>query len=211
MLHSLEHVRDHQNPLADTPTLVSCQAPQLGRPRFAAEKVCRHPPSPKHSTLAYQLYHIWGSPEAGITGADRRLPCRYSRQPAEQVEEPVGRHRRPALAQEHIARSCLLLPSHRRRVRISTPLSGCTLSSGPLRRITCIGPLQGQSAQRNATSSLTCKPCRKARKIMVAPLCPHRPERGLHRIAVRLPSLLGSPTASQQSIPAPFHRGPASR
>src|SRR6516162_7359070 len=68
MLHSLEHVRDHQNPLAGTPTLVSCQAPQLGRPRFAAEKVCRHPPSPKHSTLAYQLYHIWGSPEAGITG-----------------------------------------------------------------------------------------------------------------------------------------------
>src|SRR6516164_5768980 len=67
MLHSLEHVRDHQNPLAGTPTLVSCQAPQLGRPRFAAEKVCRHPPSPKHSTLAYQLYHIWGSPEAGIT------------------------------------------------------------------------------------------------------------------------------------------------
>src|SRR6516164_8155264 len=68
MLHSLEHVRDHQNPLAGTPTLVSCQAPQLGRPRFAAEKVCRHPPSPKHSTLAYQLYHIWGSPEAGISG-----------------------------------------------------------------------------------------------------------------------------------------------
>src|SRR6516164_6463140 len=67
MLHSLEHVGDHQNPLADTPTLVSCQAPQLGRPRFAAEKVCRHPPSPKHGTLAYQLYHIWGSPEAGIT------------------------------------------------------------------------------------------------------------------------------------------------
>src|SRR6516162_4679229 len=67
MLHSLKHVGDHQNPLAGTPTLVSCQAPQLGRPRFAAEKVCRHPPSPKHSTLAYQLYHIWGSPEAGIT------------------------------------------------------------------------------------------------------------------------------------------------
>src|SRR6516164_1978192 len=47
MLHSLEHVGDHQNPLADTPTLVSCQAPQLGRPRFAAKKVYRHPPSPK--------------------------------------------------------------------------------------------------------------------------------------------------------------------
>jgi hypothetical protein len=27
-------------------------------------------PSPKHGVLAHQLYHIWGSPEAGIT---RRL------------------------------------------------------------------------------------------------------------------------------------------
>src|SRR4249920_2868461 len=66
MLHPLEHVRDHQNPLADTPALASCQAPQLGRPRFAAKKVCRHTPSPKHGTLAHQLYHIWGSTEAGI-------------------------------------------------------------------------------------------------------------------------------------------------
>src|SRR5580693_800431 len=67
MLHPLEHVRDHQSPLADTPALASCQAPQLGRPRFAAKKVCRHTPSPKHGTLAHQLYHIWGSLEAGIT------------------------------------------------------------------------------------------------------------------------------------------------
>src|SRR6266481_487282 len=67
MLHPLEHVRDHQNPLADTPALASCQAPQLGRPRFAAKKVCRHTPSPKHGTLANQLYHIWGSPKAGIS------------------------------------------------------------------------------------------------------------------------------------------------
>src|SRR6187549_1659457 len=66
MLHPLEHVRDHQNPLANTPTLASCQAPQLGRPRFAAKEICRHRPSPKHGTLAHQLYHIWGSPEAGI-------------------------------------------------------------------------------------------------------------------------------------------------
>src|SRR6516162_11319161 len=73
MLHSLEHVRDHQNPLAGTPTLVSCQAPQLGRPRVAAENVCRHRPSPKHGTLAYQLYHIWGSPETGITRFDALL------------------------------------------------------------------------------------------------------------------------------------------
>src|SRR5258705_11539090 len=67
MLHPLKHVRDHQNPLADTPALASCQAPQLGRPRFAAKKVCRHTPSPKHGTFAHQLYHIWESPEAGIT------------------------------------------------------------------------------------------------------------------------------------------------
>src|ERR1700730_1552105 len=73
MLHPLAHVRDHQNPLADTPALASCQAPQLGRPRFAAKKVCRHTPSPKHGTLAHQLYHIWGSPEAGI----RRHYARY--------------------------------------------------------------------------------------------------------------------------------------
>src|SRR5262245_9134911 len=74
MLHPLEHVCDHQNPLADTPTLASRQAPQLSRPRFAAKKVCRHTPSPKHGTLAHQLYHIWGSPEAGIT-----LVCYLSR------------------------------------------------------------------------------------------------------------------------------------
>src|ERR1700740_802432 len=66
MLHPLEHVGDHQNPLADPPALASCQAPQLGRPRFAAKKVCRHTSSPKHGTLAHQLYHIWESPEAGI-------------------------------------------------------------------------------------------------------------------------------------------------
>src|ERR1700746_2884078 len=67
MLHPLEHVCDHQNPLADTPALASCQPPQLGRPRFAAKEVSRHRPSPKHGTLAYQLYHIWGSLEPGIT------------------------------------------------------------------------------------------------------------------------------------------------
>src|SRR5262249_24338242 len=66
MLHSLEHIRDHQNSLADTPALASCQAPQLGRPRFAAKEVCRHRRSPKHGTLLYKLYNIWRSPEAGI-------------------------------------------------------------------------------------------------------------------------------------------------
>ena len=30
----LEHVRDHQNPLAHTPALALCQAPQLCRPRL---------------------------------------------------------------------------------------------------------------------------------------------------------------------------------
>src|ERR1700680_1286656 len=66
MLYPLEHVRHHQNPLADTPALASCQAPQLGRPRFAAKEVCWHRPSPKHGMLSCQLYHIWGPPEAGI-------------------------------------------------------------------------------------------------------------------------------------------------
>src|SRR5215472_6404088 len=67
MLHPLQHVRDHQNPLADTTALASRQAPQLGRPRFAAKEVCRHRRSPKHGTLLYKLYHIWRSPEAGIS------------------------------------------------------------------------------------------------------------------------------------------------
>src|SRR5258707_15587808 len=47
MLHPLEQVRDHQNPLADTPALAPCQAPQLRRPRFAAKEVCWHRLSPK--------------------------------------------------------------------------------------------------------------------------------------------------------------------
>src|SRR6266436_7218447 len=42
MLHPLEHVRDQQNPLADTTALASRQAPQLDRPRLAAKEVCRH-------------------------------------------------------------------------------------------------------------------------------------------------------------------------
>src|SRR6266481_5699304 len=66
MLHPLEQVRDHQNPLADTPALVSCQPPQLDRPRFAAKEVCRHRRSPKCGTHAQSLYHISEPPEAGI-------------------------------------------------------------------------------------------------------------------------------------------------
>jgi hypothetical protein len=58
MLHPLEQVRDHQNPLADTPALVPCQAPQLRRPRFAAKKYAgiAYPPNmvrlPNHSTTS---------------------------------------------------------------------------------------------------------------------------------------------------------------
>src|SRR6516165_10589877 len=69
MLHPLEHIGDHQNPLTDTTALASRQAPQFGRPRFAAKKICRHRRSPKHGILLYKLYHIWRSPEAGITFA----------------------------------------------------------------------------------------------------------------------------------------------
>src|ERR1700738_339689 len=59
MLHPLEHVRDHQNPLADTPALASCQAPQLGRPRFAAKKSIPaysspiNPSSPASESVSY--------------------------------------------------------------------------------------------------------------------------------------------------------------
>src|SRR6266853_3902184 len=52
MLHPLQHVRDHQNSLADTPALAPCQARQLRRPRFAAKEVRWHRLSPKHGTLA---------------------------------------------------------------------------------------------------------------------------------------------------------------
>src|SRR6202023_2343347 len=53
MLHPLKHVRDHQNPLADTTAFASCQAAQRSRSRFAAKEIGRHRPSPKHGTLAY--------------------------------------------------------------------------------------------------------------------------------------------------------------
>jgi hypothetical protein len=38
MLHPLEHVRDHQHPLAHTPALAPCQAPQLRRPGSLRKK-----------------------------------------------------------------------------------------------------------------------------------------------------------------------------
>src|SRR5258708_16314394 len=58
MLHPLQHVGDHQNPLADTPALVSCQAPQLRRPRLRAKKVNRHLSPTRRCTSAVPLYHI---------------------------------------------------------------------------------------------------------------------------------------------------------
>src|SRR3954454_2327485 len=67
MLHPLEHVGDHQNPLAHTPVLTSCQAPQLRRPRFAAKKVSRHSHPPMMVCSPRSLYHIWRSPEVGMT------------------------------------------------------------------------------------------------------------------------------------------------
>src|ERR1700719_4835144 len=64
MLHPLEQVRDHQNPLEDTPALVPCQAPQLRRPRLAAKKVCWHRLSPK-TWYAYLIT----LPHLGIPGS----------------------------------------------------------------------------------------------------------------------------------------------
>src|SRR6516225_5322807 len=70
MLHSLEHVRDHQNSLTDTTALPSCQAPQLGCSRFAAKKVYRH--------RAPQTWYarLLTLPYLGITGS------RYKRRQA---------------------------------------------------------------------------------------------------------------------------------
>src|SRR5271168_4834450 len=68
MLHPLEHVGDHQNPLAHTPALASCQAPQLRRPRFAAKEVCRHRLSPQTwYTCLITLPHL------GITGSRYKI------------------------------------------------------------------------------------------------------------------------------------------
>src|SRR5580704_4500871 len=64
MLHPLEHVRDHQNPLADTPALVPCQAPQLRRPRFAAKEVVLASPIPQ-TWYAYLIT----LPHLGIPGS----------------------------------------------------------------------------------------------------------------------------------------------
>src|SRR5438874_6663063 len=64
MLHPLEQVRDHQNPLAHPPALASRQAPQLCRPQFAAKEVCRHRPSPQ-TWYAYLIT----LPHLGITGS----------------------------------------------------------------------------------------------------------------------------------------------
>src|SRR6516225_10751914 len=68
MLHPLEHVRDHQNPLTDAPALASRQAPQLGRPRFAAKEVCRHRPPQTWYAALLTLPHL------EITGSRYKPP-----------------------------------------------------------------------------------------------------------------------------------------
>src|SRR5205807_9939108 len=68
MLHPLEQVRDHQNPLAHPPALASRQAPQLCRPQFAAKEVCRHRPSPQ-TWYAYLIT----LPHLGITGSRYKI------------------------------------------------------------------------------------------------------------------------------------------
>src|SRR6266436_9105540 len=62
MLHPLEQVRDHQNPLADTPALAPCQAPQLRRPRFAAKKYAAIP-HPQNAT-SQDSSTIYGASES---------------------------------------------------------------------------------------------------------------------------------------------------
>src|SRR2546421_1885522 len=64
VVHPLEHVGDHQNPLAHTPAFPSCQAPQLRRPRVAAKKVYRHCSIPQ--TWYARLNTL---PHLGITGS----------------------------------------------------------------------------------------------------------------------------------------------
>ncbi len=61
---TLVQTKHGEPPLADTPALTSCQAPQLGRPRFAAKEICRHRPFPKtwHACLPTLPY-------LGITGS----------------------------------------------------------------------------------------------------------------------------------------------
>src|SRR5690242_11238434 len=95
MLQPLEQVRDHQNPLAHTPALASCQAPQLRRPRFAAKEVYRHCPSPK--TWYTRLITL---PHLGITGnryyslatalgADPDHPRKHRKRQSRQ-QQPLG-------------------------------------------------------------------------------------------------------------------------
>src|SRR5438105_5876392 len=84
MLQPLEQVRDHQNPLAHTPALASCQSPQLRSPRFAAKEVYRHCPSPK--TWYTRLTAL---PYLGITGN------RYYTH--DRVEGSVGSSPRPRM------------------------------------------------------------------------------------------------------------------
>jgi hypothetical protein len=63
----LEHVRDHQNPLADPAALAAYQAPQLCRPRFAEKKNVDMVPAARSCSSADSFYHILGLLEAGIS------------------------------------------------------------------------------------------------------------------------------------------------
>src|SRR5271169_2986038 len=95
MLHPLEHVSDHHNPLADTTALASCQAPQLCRPRFAAKEVCRH-------RLSSQTWYacLITLPHLGITGS------RYYQTSRGGSCMPVPRRHRPT---EHLKeRICIV-------------------------------------------------------------------------------------------------------
>src|SRR6478672_4095399 len=85
MLHPLEHVRDHQNPLADTPALVPCQAPQLCRPRFAAKKVCCHRPSPPNMVRLPNHSTTSGNPRKPVldgSAGQRATPTAWLWSPA---------------------------------------------------------------------------------------------------------------------------------
>ena len=128
MLGPLEQVRDHQNPLADTPALVPCQASQLRHPRFAAKKVCWHRLSPKHGTLAESLYHIWEFPEAGITSQITRLD--FERQLSEAKHERLVTTHQVEGVQE---RSPASSSSATKPTRIPSSDLRCTGQGDPIR------------------------------------------------------------------------------
>src|SRR5258706_14470119 len=103
MLQPLEQVRDHQNPLAHTPALASCQAPQLRRPRFAAKEVYRHCPSPK--TWYTRLTAL---PYLGITGNRYQSSCSASTRNSSGTEWKIPKATDPYPTAPHPKRSRIL-------------------------------------------------------------------------------------------------------